>query len=126
MSSPPLPYWRLSSFYFWYYAALGAFTPYFAQWLHDLGQDAIAWMRGIAGSAVAGVGINVGLTSAVTAFASASTGTTSAGSKAHRGHAMSLVLAGCFSNWRSAGFACSGWPGLAPAGDSLSYRTIRK
>jgi PPP family 3-phenylpropionic acid transporter len=42
MSSPPLPYWRLSSFYFWYYAALGAFTPYFAQWLHDLGQDAIA------------------------------------------------------------------------------------
>jgi len=40
MPSPPLPYWRLSSFYFWYYAALGGFTPYFAQWLHDLGQDA--------------------------------------------------------------------------------------
>lgn len=40
-----------------------------------LGQDAIAWMRGIAGSAVTGVGINVGLTSAVTAFASASTDT---------------------------------------------------
>lgn len=42
MSPAPLPYWRLSSFYFWYYAALGAFTPYFAQWLHDLGQDATA------------------------------------------------------------------------------------
>jgi len=40
-----------------------------------IGQDAIAWMRGIAGSAVTGVGINVGLTSAVTTFASASTGT---------------------------------------------------
>jgi MFS transporter, PPP family, 3-phenylpropionic acid transporter len=39
---PPLPYWRLSSFYFCYYAALGGFTPYFAQWLHDLGQPALA------------------------------------------------------------------------------------
>lgn len=38
----PIPYWRLSSFYFWYYAALGGFTPYFAQWLHDRGQDAMA------------------------------------------------------------------------------------
>jgi PPP family 3-phenylpropionic acid transporter len=42
MTARPLPYWRLSSFYFWYYAALGGFTPYFAQWLHDLGQDATA------------------------------------------------------------------------------------
>lgn len=42
MPAPPLPYWRLSSFYFGYYAALGGFTPYFAQWLHDLGQDAAA------------------------------------------------------------------------------------
>lgn len=41
-ATPPLPYWRLSSFYFWYYAALGGFTPYFAQWLHDLGQPAAA------------------------------------------------------------------------------------
>lgn len=40
-----------------------------------LGQDAIAWMRGVAGSAVTGVGINVGMTSAVVTFASASTGT---------------------------------------------------
>jgi MFS transporter, PPP family, 3-phenylpropionic acid transporter len=42
MSAAPVPYWRLSSFYFCYYAALGAFTPYFAQWLHDGGQDAMA------------------------------------------------------------------------------------
>ncbi len=41
----------------------------------SLGQDAVAWMRGIAGSAVTGVGISAGLTSAVTTFASASTGT---------------------------------------------------
>ena len=41
-ASPPLPYWRLSSFYFWYYAALGGFTPFFARWLHDLGQPAAA------------------------------------------------------------------------------------
>lgn len=37
-----LPYWRLSSFYFWYYAVIGAFTPYIAQWLHDQGVDAFA------------------------------------------------------------------------------------
>lgn len=38
--SPTLPYWRLSSFYFWYYAALGAFTPYFSRWLDALGLGA--------------------------------------------------------------------------------------
>ena len=41
----------------------------------ELGQDAISWARGVAGSAAAGVGVNFGLTSAATAFASASTGT---------------------------------------------------
>lgn len=41
----------------------------------SLRQDAIAWMRGIIGSAVTGVGINTGMTAAVTSFASASTGT---------------------------------------------------
>jgi hypothetical protein len=40
-----------------------------------LAQDAIAWMRGVVGAAVTGVGINVGITSAVTTFAVASTGT---------------------------------------------------
>ena len=42
MSDRDLPYWRLSSFYFWYYAVIGAFTPYIAQWLHDRGVDALA------------------------------------------------------------------------------------
>ena len=42
MSASPLPYWRLSSFYFWYYAVIGGFTPYIAQWLHGLGQEAMA------------------------------------------------------------------------------------
>lgn len=37
-----MPYWRLSSFYFWYYAVIGAFTPYISQWLHDRGTDALA------------------------------------------------------------------------------------
>ena len=40
-----------------------------------LGQDAVAWMRGIVGSAVTGVGVNAGVTTAVTTFAAASTGT---------------------------------------------------
>lgn len=41
----------------------------------DLGQDAISWMRGIVGSAITGVGVNAGITTAVTSFAVASTGT---------------------------------------------------
>ncbi|MFD8765122.1 hypothetical protein ACFV03_40280 [Streptomyces mirabilis] len=41
----------------------------------SLGQDAIAWMSGIAGAAVTGVGINTGITTALTRFAAASTGT---------------------------------------------------
>lgn len=36
------PYWRLSSFYFCYYAVVGAFTPYIAQWLHERGVDPLA------------------------------------------------------------------------------------
>ncbi len=39
---PAIPYWSLSSFYFWYYAALGAFTPFFARWLHELGLGGVA------------------------------------------------------------------------------------
>lgn len=41
----------------------------------SLGQEAIAWIRGLSASAVTGVGLSAGLTSAVTTFASASTGT---------------------------------------------------
>jgi hypothetical protein len=40
-----------------------------------LGQDAVAWMRGVVGAAAAGVGMNVGVTTAVTTFAAAGTGT---------------------------------------------------
>lgn len=36
------PYWKISSFYFWYCAALGAFTPFFARWLHELGLEGLA------------------------------------------------------------------------------------
>ncbi len=38
----PFPYWRISSFYFWYCAALGAFTPFFARWLDALGLEGLA------------------------------------------------------------------------------------
>lgn len=39
---PPLPALRLSSFYFAYYAALGAFTPYWSLFLKARGQDVAA------------------------------------------------------------------------------------
>lgn len=42
---------------------------------NGIDRDAVAWMRGILGTAVTGVGINTGITTAVTTFASASTGT---------------------------------------------------
>lgn len=39
---PALPHWRLSSFYFWYFAIIGAFSPYFARWLKELGLTGVA------------------------------------------------------------------------------------
>ena len=38
-SQTKLPYWRLSGFYFFYFAALGAFLPYWALYLQSLGYD---------------------------------------------------------------------------------------
>lgn len=35
----------LSAFYFWYYAALGAFTPYFARWVLESGHG--AWLASV-------------------------------------------------------------------------------
>ncbi len=35
-------YWRLSGFYFFYFAALGALVPYWSLYLYDLGFDAVA------------------------------------------------------------------------------------
>lgn len=37
-----MPYWRLSGFYFFYFAALGALIPYWGLYLKSLGFDAIA------------------------------------------------------------------------------------
>lgn len=37
-----MPYWRLSSFYFFYFAALGTLVPYWGLYLKSLGFDAIA------------------------------------------------------------------------------------
>jgi len=37
-----MPYWRLSSFYFFYFAALGALVPFWGIYLQSLGFDALA------------------------------------------------------------------------------------
>lgn len=39
MSFNPFPYWRLSGFYFFYFAALGAFLPYWALYLKSGGYE---------------------------------------------------------------------------------------
>lgn len=36
-----LPYWRLSNFYFCYFAALGSFLPYWPLYLQDVGHSAV-------------------------------------------------------------------------------------
>ncbi|MCB1735289.1 MAG: MFS transporter [Gammaproteobacteria bacterium] len=40
--SEAVPYWRLSGFYFFYFATLGALVPYWAVYLKDRGFDAVA------------------------------------------------------------------------------------
>jgi MFS transporter, PPP family, 3-phenylpropionic acid transporter len=42
MSATALPYWRLSSFYFFYFALLGAWLPFWPLYLKDLGYGAAA------------------------------------------------------------------------------------
>lgn len=37
-----MPYWRLSAFYFFYFAALGTLVPYWSLYLKSLGFDAVA------------------------------------------------------------------------------------
>jgi PPP family 3-phenylpropionic acid transporter len=37
-----VPYWRLSAFYFFYFASLGALVPYWGLYLQSLGFDAVA------------------------------------------------------------------------------------
>jgi len=41
-TGPTTPYWRLSGFYFCYFASLGALLPYWGLYLRDLGHDAVA------------------------------------------------------------------------------------
>lgn len=40
--APAMPYWRLSGYYFFYFAALGALVPYWGLYLKDLGFNALA------------------------------------------------------------------------------------
>ena len=83
----------------------------------SLGQDAIAWMRGIAGSAVTGVGISAGLTTAVTTFATASTGTAiSTLSGAAATNATLAFLGG--------GSIATGGGGMAVGAAALNFVTI--
>lgn len=83
----------------------------------SLGQDAISWMRGIVGSAVTGVGINTGMTAAVTSFASASTGTAiSSLSGAAATNATMAFLGG--------GSLASGGGGMVAGAAALNFVTI--
>lgn len=36
----PLPYWRLSAYYLFYFAFVGAFSPYFGLYLSSIGFSA--------------------------------------------------------------------------------------
>ena len=40
MTAPPLPYWRLSLYYFFYFAFIGVFSPYFTLYLQSLRMSA--------------------------------------------------------------------------------------
>lgn len=42
MTSPPLPYWRLSGFYWFYFASIGIVVPYWSLYLSSLGFNAKA------------------------------------------------------------------------------------
>ena len=40
MIARPLPYWRLSLYYFFYFAFIGVFSPYFTLYLQSLSMSA--------------------------------------------------------------------------------------
>lgn len=42
MHHSPIPYWRLSSFYFFYFASLGVLVPYWSPYLKSLGYSSLA------------------------------------------------------------------------------------
>lgn len=82
-----------------------------------LGQDALAWMRGIVGSAVTGAGLNAGIPAAVSALATASTGTAiSSLSGAAATNATLAFLGG--------GSLASGGGGMALGAAALNFVTI--
>lgn len=82
----------------------------------SVGQDAISWMRGVVGATVTGVGINTGITTVVTRFAAASTGTAiSTLSGAARTNATLAVLGG--------GSIASGDGGMAVGAAALKFVT---
>ncbi len=82
-----------------------------------LAQDASAWIRGVAGSAITGLGINVGITSTVTTFAAASTGTAiSSLSGAAATNATLAFLGG--------GSLAAGGGGMAVGAAALNFVTI--
>lgn len=82
-----------------------------------LEQDAVAWMRGLLGSAVAGLGVNAGLTAAVTSFASAGTGAAISGlSGAAATNATMAVLGG--------GPVAAGGGGMALGAVALNAATV--
>lgn len=83
----------------------------------SLGQEAMSWMRGIGGSAATGIGINAGITTAVTTFAAASTGTSiSALSGVAATNATLAFLGG--------GSIASGGAGMAAGAAALNFATI--
>ena len=45
MPDRSLPYWRLSAYYFFYFAFIGGFTPYFGLYLQSLSFS--AWDIGL-------------------------------------------------------------------------------
>lgn len=49
LQGSPIPYWRLSSFYFFYFALLGVWLPYWPLYLQDLGfsADKIGYVAGV-------------------------------------------------------------------------------
>ena len=42
MAKPGIPYWRLSGFYFFYFASLGVLVPYWSLYLKSLGYNSLA------------------------------------------------------------------------------------
>lgn len=82
-----------------------------------LEHDAVAWMRGIVASAVTGVGVNVGVTGAVTTLASASTGAAISGLSGAAATNATLAFLG-------GGSLATGGGGMALGVAALNFVTV--